>query len=286
MQAEAYHMIAHRIVVFLGFVLAMPVTGLGSARADAGGTIETSYEVNVRGMTVLDIKYASEISAAGYRSQASIETRGVVSIFSDYRMKMAASGALVDGQSSPAQYKSRSEKKAKAKAVEVNWSQGTVSASETAKNPETKADIDAALVAGVTDPLTAIFRIGTSPAGRPCQAVHRIFDGKEVFELRFSLKGEAVLDASFPGAYHGKAYECRATYVPVAGRYAAKFRKRNEQPPTYNIWLAPIGTDMAGESRLIPVRATGRLDGMKFEAYASRVKVDGRPFKTVSASGN
>jgi len=279
-------MIAHRIVVFLGFVLSVLATGFGGARADAGGKIETSYEVNVRGITVLDIKYTSETSAAGYRSQASIKTRGVIAIFSDYRMKMAASGALVGGQTSPAQYTSRSEKKDKAKAVEVNWSQGIVSASETVKNPETKAEIDSAVAAGVTDPLTAIFRIGASPAGSPCQAVHRIFDGKEVFELRFSLKGEAVLDDSFRGAYRGKAYECRATYVPVAGRYATKFRKRNEEPPTYTVWLAPIGADVAGESRLIPVRATGRLDGMKFEAYASRVKVDGRPFKTVSASGN
>ena len=279
-------MIAQRIIVFLGIVLSVLTAGLGSARADSAGKIETSYEVNVRGITVLDIKYTSEISAAGYRSQASIETRGVAAIFSDYRMKMAASGALVDGQTSPAQYKSRSEKKDKTKAVEVNWSQGAVSASETIKNPETKAELDAALSAGVTDPLTAIFRIGASPSGRPCQAVHRIFDGKEVFELRFSFKGEAVLDDSFPGAYHGKAFECRATYVPVAGRYATKFRKRNEEPPTYNVWLAPIGEGVAGESRLIPVRATGRLDGMKFEAYASRVKIDGRPFKTVSASGN
>jgi hypothetical protein len=234
----------------------------------------------------MDIKFTSEISAARYRSQASIETRGVVAIFSDYRMKMAASGALVDGQTLPEQYKSSSEKKDKAKALEVNWSQGGASASETAKNPEIRAEIDAALVAGVTDPLTAILRIGTSIGGSPCQAVHRIFDGKEVFELRFSFKGKAALDERFPGAYHGKAYECRATYVPVAGRYATKFRKRNEEPPTYNVWLAAIGADVAGESRWIPVRATGRLDGMKFEAYASRIRVDGRPFKTVSASGN
>jgi hypothetical protein len=38
--------------------------------------------------------------------------------------------------------------------------------------------------------------------------------------------------------------------------------------------------------RLIPVRATGRLDGLKFEAYASRVNVDDRPFKRISAAGN
>jgi hypothetical protein len=154
------------------------------------------------------------------------------------------------------------------------------------KNPDTQAEIITALTPGVADPLTTIFRIGTSPKGNPCQTVHRIFDGREVFELRFSFKRKVLLDTSFPGAYHGAAYECRATYVPVAGRYATKFRKRKDDPPTYNIWLASIGSDVSGGSRLVPVRATGRLDGMKFEAYASRIKVDGRPFKRISATGN
>ena len=280
--------IAPRIIALLGPVLSVLVIGAGNARADSGNKIETSYEVNVGGLTVLDIKYSSEISAAGYRSQASIETRGMANFFSDYSMKMAASGALAGSQSSPLQYKSRREKKDKEKAFVLNWSQGVLSSADrqAAKNPEIQAEIDTALTANVTDPLTAIFRIGTLPEGNPCQAAHRIFDGKEVFELRFSFKGEAVLDDSFPGAYHGKAYECRATYVPVAGRYAVKFRKRNEEPPTYNVWLAPIGGDASGGLRLVPVRATGRLDGLKFEAYASRVKIDGRPYKKNSVTVN
>ncbi len=116
--------------------------------------------------------------------------------------------------------------------------------------------------------------------------MHRIFDGKEVFELRFSFKREAILDDSFPGAYHGKAYECQASYVPIAGRYAAKFRKNKEEAQTYNVWLAPVGEDVSGGSRLVPVRATGRLDGLKFEAYASRLKIDDRPFKKIPAAVN
>lgn len=281
-------MIAHQIFVFIALVASVLVTGVGSAHADSGDKIETSYDVDVRGVTVLRISYSSEISATGFRSQAVIKTKGIVKVFSDYRIKMAAVGAFIDGRSSPQNYTSQSEKNDKEKTVNLNWSKGALAASgrPAAKNPEIKADIDEALTPGVTDPLTAIFRIGASPGGNPCRAVHRIFDGREVFELRFSFKGEAVLDDSLPGAYHGKAYECQASYMPIAGRYATKFRKRNEEPPIYKVWLAPIGVDVAGESRLIPVRATGRLDGMKFEAYASRLKVDGRPFKTVSASVN
>jgi hypothetical protein len=288
MEDISLNVIAHRIIVLLASALSALVIGLGSARADDGDKIEASYEVNVRGVTVLNITYSSEISATGYRSHASLKTKGVVTVFSDYRIKMAATGGFADGQPTPLQYSSRSEKNDKEKTVELNWSKGALAASgrRATKNPEIQADIDTALAPGVTDPLTAIFRVGTSPGGNPCQAAHRIFDGKEVFELRFSFKREAVLDDSFPGAYHGKAYECLATYVPVAGRYATKFKKNKEDPETYSVWLAPIGADASGGLRLVPVRATGRLDGMKFEAYASRLEIDDRPFKKISATVN
>lgn len=278
---------SRRIFVLAAFVLSALAVGFSSAWADSGDKIETSYDVNVRGLTVLKIRYSSEISAAGYRSQASIKTKGVVTFFSDYRMTMETSGAFADGQFSPQQYASRSEKNDKEKTVDLKWSKGGVaSGHKAAKNPEIQADINSALTPSVSDPLTAIFRIGTAPGGKPCRAAHRIFDGKEVFELRFSFKRETVLDDSFPGVYHGKAYECQASYMPVAGRYAVKFKKNKEEPQTYSVWFAPIGADASGESRLVPVRATGRLDGMKFEAYASGLKIDDRPFKKIPAAVN
>lgn len=280
--------ITYRIIALLASVLSALMIGIGSARAASGDKIETTYEVNVGGITVLDIKYSSELSAGAHTSRISIETRGVATFFSDYRMKMSGSGVFADGKSSPLLYRSRSEKKDKEKLVELKWSEGVLSSEDrkAANNPEIQAGIDAALTPNVADPLTAIFRIGMLREGNPCQDTQRIFDGKEIFELRFSFKREATLDDSFPGAYQGKAYECRATYVPVAGRYATKFKKRNEEPPTYSVWLAPIGADASGGSRLVPVRATGRLDGMKFEAYASRLKIDDRPYKKISAAGN
>jgi hypothetical protein len=283
-KAHSVNMTDYRAITLGGWMLSVLLVGFSSARADSTDLIETSYEVNVSGITVLDVKYRTNISATGYRSQASVKTRGVAKFFSDYLMEIESAGSFVNGQASPSRYTYRREKNDKIKAVELNWYDGELSKRNrpASKDLDTQAEIDTALSPNAADPLTAIFRIGTSAKASVCQKTQRIFDGREVFDLRFSFKREFAFDDSSPGAYRGAAYECRMTYVPVAGRYATKFRKRKEAPPTYAVWFAPVGTDVSGGLLLVPVRATGELDGLTFVAYASRVKIDGRPFNQLS----
>ena len=269
-------------------MIAVAVFGFGGARADRNELIETSYEVNVSGITVLDVKYSADIAATAYRSHASLMTRGIATLFSDYRMEIAAAGRFIDGTANPIQLISRREKKGKLKTVELNWTDGVLQLSDRqlAKDPDTQADMKAALTPGVTDPLTAILRLATSQTGGPCQSTRRIFDGKEIFEVRFRLQQEVLFGDDTPGAYHGKAYECEMTYVPVAGRYATKFKSRREIPPIYTVWLAPIQLDEAGRSLLVPVRATGELEGLKFVATTSHATINGRPFKGLNKTEN
>jgi len=260
---------------------AVMLAGFGSASAESGDLIETTYEVNVGGITVLDIKYSVGLSATGYHSQADIETRGVATFFSDYRMKMAVSGSLVDGQAIPAEYTSRRKKNDKTKTWALTWSNNRLSTTGRVKNNKVKA----ALTPATIDPLTAIFRAGQASKNRPCQVSQRVFDGKEVFDLRFGFNREVNFDASLPGAYRGVTYECLLTYLPVAGKSADKFKKQKENPLNYTVWFARVETDVPGEALLVPVRATGLLDGLEFVAYASRAKIGGRPFNQRSNTG-
>ena len=264
-----------------GWILAVLLGGLTNAQAEANALLKTTYEVNVGGITVLDIKYRLEMSPAGYQSRAEIETRGVAIFFSDYQMKMKVSGSFGDGQATPAEYTSRRKKKDKTKEITLNWSSnGRPSTS----GGRFSKQIEAALTPASVDPLTAVFRAGTVSKGTPCQTTQRIYDGREVFDLRFTFVQEVKAGDSWPGAYRGAAYECRLTYEPVAGKNAEKFREANEPPATYTVWLAPVA--MAGGSLLIPVRATGILDGLRFMAYTSRAEIGGRPFNQHSATGD
>ena len=258
--------------------------GTGSAQADSAGLLEMAYEVEVKGITVLDVKYSTVMSGAGFHSQASVKTRGIAAFFSDYVMKVETSGSMVDGQARPTQFTSVREKKDKTKKIELSWDNNGVVANDrkVGKDPDTQADVDGALTPDVTDMLTAILQLGTSQTGGPCQSTYRVFDGKEVFDLRFAFAGVGTFRADSEGSYHGPVYGCQMTYVPVAGRYATKFRDSKEQPPVYRVWLAPVGKDKSGGVLLLPVRASGKLDGYRFVAHAKYIKVDGQPFNQLT----
>ena len=278
-KAGAYT-IACRVIALVLYALSALSMEIGRAHATSV-LVKTTYEVNVGGITVLDIKYIAGVSATEYHSRADIETRGVITFFSDYRMKMAVTGSLVDGEARPAEYTSRRKKNEKTKAIALNWSNKGLSAG----NSESK-EIGAALTPATVDPLTAVLWLSAAPRESPCRATQRVFDGKEVFDLRFNFTREVNFDADSPGPYRGIAYECRLTYLPVAGKYAAKFRNRKEVSPTYTVWLAPVETDVFGVTLLVPVRATGIIDGLEFVAYASRAKIGGRPFNQQSKIGD
>ena len=251
-----------------------------SAAAQAGSTtlVETSYEVNVKGITVIDIKYAASVSATTFRSEASVSTRGMVALFSDYLMELKTTGRVARGDASPARHVLLREKNDKTKKTEITWPGGHVAAGVSGKVPEVQAEIERALTADASDVLTAVLRIGKPDASGPCRTTQRVFDGKEVFDLQFNFRRAVELEAESQGAYKGSAFECEMTYVPVAGKYANKFRSRNEKPPRYKVWLAPVAKDSEGNTLFVPVRASGKLDGLKFFAETSRIRLDGHPY--------
>ena len=105
--------VKYPVMAIGGWILSVLLIGLGSARADSIDLLETSYEVNIKGITVVDVEYSAGISDKDYHSQASVKTRGIVAFFSDYLMEMESSGSIVDGQAKPTQYTSLREKKNK-----------------------------------------------------------------------------------------------------------------------------------------------------------------------------
>lgn len=265
--------------LFLASALTMGLmAGAQSITAQAAESeLAVTYEVEVGSLSAMRIAYKAALSADGYESTASVKTKGFANLFSDYRMEMASAGGFAGGTVAPSHYRSESLKsKSKKKVLEVRWKDGNPAVASTPRDKEDDALVAPGLTSGLVDPLSMLLRKATLQESQPCPSVERVVDGREVYDLRFTLDGEVKLGSKNPGVYRGKALKCSMTYTPVAGRPAVKFKKSGSAPSKFDIWFAPIGPAGSGKAMYVPVLATGKLQGMSFVAYAREASVDGR----------
>ncbi len=293
----------------MGFMAGAAPIGAHAAESQ----LAITYEVEVGSLAAMRIAYKAALSADGYQSTASVKTRGLADLFSDYRMEMASAGGFAGGALKPSHYRSEQSNSKKKKVLEVRWRGDTPAVASTPKDKEDDALVSSGLTSGLVDPLSMLLRKAALQAGQPCPSVERVVDGREVYDLRFTLAGEVKLGSDNPGVYRGKAFKCSMTYTPVAGRPAVKFEKVGLQnlgrirfgglynkdkillddealafeeaalfkkaggaPSRFDIWFAPIGSADGDKALFVPVLATGKLQGMRFVAYAREASVDGR----------
>jgi len=248
-------------------------------------SLNVTYDVVVSGMQAAQLKFDMDLTPNGYRSNASVETQGIVSFFSDSHTTVGAVGEIVNGKALPASFTTRTEKSGKQKDFKVRWSnQGQPEPHEPpVKNAKMQAEIIDALGAGAIDPLTAVLRVR---GDAPCQGTERIYSGRDVFDLTFTLEREVTFGDKADGIYRGPAYQCQMVYRPVAGRDATKARKNKTEPWVVKVWFAPVNSESLGGSMLLPVAASGKLNGRKFNAYASRASLSGQALNQLSAISN
>ena len=145
----------------------------------------------------------------------------------------------------------------------LQWSgPGAITYAPQEKKAERRQRIARALNDAVADPMTAVLRIGTTGEA-PCPAVQQIFDGRDVYELSLADKGEGRLDRE--PAYRGRVRVCEVSWTPIAGRAAEK----NEPRESYRVSFAPIGELPSGRTLWLPVVMSGKLKGLRFNAYAT-----------------
>jgi hypothetical protein len=268
-----------------GLALGLSAGTLGFAMAVAASadeSLDVTYDVVVSGLQAAQIKFDMDLTATGYRSKASVETQGIVSVFSDSQTVVGAAGEIINGKAVPSSFSTRTEKSGKQKDFKIRWSDTGVPEPHEppVKNPQTQAEILEALTAGVIDPLTAVLRVR---GDAPCEGKQRIYSGRDVFDVAFKLEREVTFNDKSDGVYRGPAYQCRMVYTPVAGRDANKARKNKTEPWAVTVWFAPVDSPSLGSQMLLPVAAAGKLDGRKFRAFASRASVSGQALNQLSS---
>lgn len=235
----------------------------------AASEVYVSYNVDVGPLTMTVVKFTIDASADAVRARAKIRSKGLSRVFSEYSATAEAETRLRGAAPLPVSFRLVREKTDKNSEVTLNFDgDGRVTYTPAIDKADRRQKVEQALGNGVTDPITAVLRMGVS-GENPCPSVHEVFDGRDVYELALSDKGMGKLDGD--AAYKGPVQNCEVRWTPIAGRA----KDKNDPGDSYEVAFAPVGM-ISGDRKLwLPVWMSGLLKGLRFQAYATELKSDG-----------
>ena len=262
-------------------VLLLLLLGAPAAAAKAGtnaDALSLAYNISVAGKSVYQVSYDASLSPASYGTAIEIAPSGVGKLFTDFRLNMATRGGVTNGRLQPEDFTLKSSRRRDVKSLQMTWTDGQLpKTSRTFKLPNSRAtSIENALAPAISDPLTAIFRHSLENAGKPCDRRERVYNGSEVYDLRITLLGKAILDKRQGTIYQGPAFKCRVVLVPIAGYSDKRMRRYLKRPPTYTVWFAAMLAPEWGKSILVPVAGSGRFAGRNFAIVLASATAGGR----------
>ena len=251
-------------------LLALGLAAVAPTAAEASG-VTVSYNVDVGPLTVSVVRLSLDVEGGEAHAKARIKTAGMSRAFSEFGATAEAETRLGDGTPEPVSYKITRDQSDMRKVTTLNWDGGAVTYDPPIKNPQRRAKLDAALSAGVTDPVTAVLRMGTVGES-PCPSTHQVFDGREVFELALTDKGKGKLEGG-DVAWKGPVQRCEVRWEPIAGRS----KDKGVPGDSYDVAFAPVAELEGGRKLWLPVEMSGKLKGLGFRGYVTKVnnKADG-----------
>ena len=257
---------------------ALLASAAASAQAEPVSAVSVSYNIDVGPVTMTVVRYGLDLTEGAMRSRAQVKSHGISRVFAEYTAKVEAESRARGPAIDPVSFRLVRERDEKTREARLQWTDGGgIDYSPREKKAERRARIDNALTAEVADPMTAVLRIGTA-GETPCPSVHQIFDGRDVFELALIDKGEGAMKGD---GYRGPVRNCEVSWTPIAGRAAEK----NEPRESYDVSFAPIGELPSGRTLWLPVSLSGKLKGLPFSAYVTKLKSEGEAASTAS-TGN
>lgn len=240
----------------------------GLPQAASAGEISASFNVDVGPMTTTVVKFDLTTTEDSVRSRARIKSNGISRAFSEYSVEAEAEARTGKDGVQPVSFKLVRESDDRRKETALSWNEGgELTFTPPIKKPEMREKVSRALSKDVADPMTVILRLGAAGAN-PCPSVHHVFDGRDVFELSFADKGRGKLDSE--ASYHGEVQHCEVRWTPLAGRAMEKKLPGD----VYQVAFAPVGKLASGAAVWLPVAMSGKLKGLGFSAYVTKLKID------------
>ena len=224
----------------LAVVLALPAGAVSAA--DVRDAVSLKFDVYAGSLRIFKISMGMKIGKDDYAIKTSIKSKGVASLFANTKINMRAAGSTKK-KLVPLSYASKSDSKGKKRSVNMTWtSKGKHQVKRSFKLSKYKANsLSRAVRPGMIDPLSYLMKM-VRASKKPCGGSERVYDGRQVAEYRYALKGVSTFNRSTGGVYRGKAFKCALTYRTIAGLVGQKAERNatRARRPQFVVWFAPV----------------------------------------------
>ncbi|WP_439595948.1 DUF3108 domain-containing protein [Falsiroseomonas sp.] len=209
---------------------------LDGARAQP---IRAVYDVYAAGMTVLQLEALFDISAAGYRVETQLRTRGVAATIVPGQQVAQVVGAWQAGEARPSSYRAQGTWRGRERLVVLGWEAGNpVVQTMLPPEEEEREVVPPDARRGTIDALSAIALLSRTVAGSGgCEGQAPVFDGRRRSDFA-SQSGGLEIIRPWGDAWHGQALRCRFVGRQVAGFLRDQPRGEAARPQQGTAWMA------------------------------------------------
>lgn len=241
----------------------------------AGDGFRLSYDVYKSGFRALSLKFDVALDAGSYRTDARLESAGIIGWLFKWRLDAVSAGSLQDAEVMPQRHRFANQWRGRVRSVEIDYEKG-VPASVRADPPygdDAERAVSADMLPGAVDPMSAVTAIVLENATGPlCRTRTAIYDGRRRYDAQLTPLGTKMLKASNFAAYAGPAEGCHLSFERIAG-----FKPGDERMSkmSIDIWFADVGTG-GGSGVKVPVRLELHTPwGIAFAHLARARRADG-----------
>jgi hypothetical protein len=246
----------------------------GFARAQ--GTLEARYTISLARIPIGAASVTADLADGRYRVAARGRASGALRVFAGGEGSLTASGAMIGGRPSPAEFVARTATDDDTLDVRLGFDGGNVTALAASAPPPgpDRLPLTEAHRLGVIDPLTALLvPAGAGESGLSAAACDRtlpVFDGRRRYNLKLAFKRMDKVKAD--KGYSGPVVVCAATLMPIAGyRKSSRLVKFLTDGRDIEVALAPVaGTRVLAPFRVSVANMFGNLvmQANRFEVLA------------------
>jgi Protein of unknown function (DUF3108) len=230
----------------------------------ADGTISASFDVEVKGVRVMKLRYAAQLTDKAYTANLVAKTTGMAKWFSEYKIEYSSQGTISKGKYITTNFTREKKKNGKKSGTGVPWSNGVPQID--ADDVDGGARVQKTVANGATDPMALLLNLGFSQSENPCAGKHIVFDGRDVMDT--SLAGKSVGEGTVT---------CKIAARTVAGRTYERANDKSNILDVYTVTFKQIDAPFLGRSIYMPLQITGQASGQEFVATAGDVEVTGTP---------